>query len=285
MLAPCFLLLFIFAYIPMGGLIIAFKDFRLSLGILESPWCGLDVFQRLFASPNFSNALRNTLVISALRLTVGFAAPILFAILLNEIRVKWFARSIQTATYLPYLFSWVVLGGIFQMLLSESGPINGLITSWGLGAIPFMTNDFWFIATLVITGIWQTAGYTAIIYLAALAGINPGLYEAAEIDGAGRFRQILHITLPMLRPTIIVLFILQIGHILNAGFDQVYNMYNPSVYDVSDIIDTYVLRRLFTMDYSLATAAGLFKSFIGFFLVIIANKMARRWSDQGTGLW
>lgn len=285
MLAPCFLLVFVFLYIPMGGLIIAFKDFRLSLGILDSAWCGLDSFKQLFGSSDFPNALKNTLVISGLRLTVGFVAPIMFAILLNEVRIKWFGRSVQTLTYLPYLFSWVVLGGIFQMLLAESGPMNSVLVSVGLEPIPFLTSDFWFIVTLVVTAIWQTAGYTAVIYLAALAGIDPGLYEAARMDGAGRFKQMIHVTLPMLRPTIIVLLILQIGYILSAGFDQIYNMYNPSVYDVADVIDTYVLRRLLTMDFSLATAAGLFKSVVGFILVVIANKLARRWSDGGSGLW
>lgn len=285
MFAPCFVIVFIFLYIPMGGLIVAFKDFRLSLGILNSPWNGFETFVKLFSSTDFPNALRNTLVISGLRLTVGFVAPILFAILLNEVRLKWFGRSVQTLTYLPYLFSWVVLGGIFQMLLAESGPINSMLVTMGFAPIPFLTSDVWFVVTLIVTAIWQSAGYTAVIYLAALAGIDPGLYEAARIDGAGRFKQALHVTLPMLRPTIIVLFILQVGHILNAGFDQIYNMYNPSVYNVSDIVDTYVLRRLLTMDFGLGTAAGLFKSVVGFILVIAANKLARRLSDGGSGLW
>ncbi|WOO40059.1 ABC transporter permease [Rubellicoccus peritrichatus] len=285
MLAPCFLLIFVFLYIPMGGLIVAFKDFRLSLGILDSPWNGLETFKKLFGSSDFPNALRNTLMISGLRLTVGFVAPIVFAILLNEMRLKWLGRFVQTATYLPYLFSWVVLGGIFQMLLAESGPMNSVLASIGIDPVPFLTSNFWFIVTLIVTGIWQAAGYTAVIYLAALAGIDPGLYEAAKMDGAGRFRQIIHVTLPMLRPTIIVLFILQVGHILSAGFDQIYNMYNPSVYGVSDVIDTYVLRRLLTMDFSIATAAGLFKSIVGLVLVLIANKLARRWSDGESGLW
>ncbi|MCH6258193.1 ABC transporter permease subunit [Puniceicoccaceae bacterium K14] len=285
MLAPCLLLVFVFLYIPMGGLIVAFKDFRLSLGILDSPWNGVDTFKKLFSSSDFPLALRNTIIISGLRLTVGFVAPIFFAILLNEVRLKWFGRSVQTLTYLPYLFSWVVLGGIFQMLLAESGPINSLLISLGGQAIPFLTDDVWFVITLVVTAIWQTAGYTAVIYLAALAGIDPGLYEAADIDGAGRFRKIIHVTLPMLRPTIIVLFVLQIGYILNAGFDQIYNLYNPSVYDVADVVDTYVLRRLLTMDFSLATAAGLFKSVVGFMMVMFANKLARRWQGGGSGLW
>lgn len=285
MIAPCMFLLFVFAYIPMGGLIIAFKDFRLSLGILESPWSGLDTFRQLFSSEDFPNALKNTLIISGLRITIGFAAPIVFALLLNEVRLKWFGRTVQTVTYLPYLFSWVVLGGIFQMILTESGPLNSILISLGLNPIPFLTGDTWFIVTLIVTGIWQSVGYTAVIYMAALAGIDPGLYEAARIDGAGRFKQTVHITLPMLQPTIIVLFILQIGHILSAGFDQIYNLYNPSVYEVSDIIDTYVLRRLLTMDFGLATAAGLFKAVVGFILVVLANHLARRWSDGESGVW
>ena len=169
----------------------------------------------------------------------------------------------QTVTYIPYFLSWVILGGIFLMIFSQSGPANQISQLFGVSPIEFLTNDFWFIVVVIATGIWQAAGYGAVIYLAALAGISPDLYEAAVVDGAGRWKQTLHITIPGLVPTIITLFILNLGHVLNAGFDQIYNMYNPMVYDAADIIDTYVLRRIVLMDFGLATGAGLFKSVDG----------------------
>jgi putative aldouronate transport system permease protein len=285
MLAPCFLLLLLFNYIPMLGNIIAFKDFRLDLGILASPWSGFENFRRLFSGADFMQALRNTVVISVLRLGIGFWAPIILALLLNEIRVRWFKRTIQTVTYLPYFFSWVILGGIFLMVFSLRGPANMIVSLFGLDPITFLTDDRWFLALLIGTAIWQGVGYGAVIYLAALSGIPVQLYEAAAVDGAGRWQQMLKITLPCLVPTMIVLFILRVGQILSAGFDQVYNLYNPMVYDVADIIDTYVLRRLQTMDFGLATAAGLFKSVIGLTLVVGTNMIVRRMSNNERGVW
>jgi putative aldouronate transport system permease protein len=285
MFLPCVLLMVVFCYVPMLGNIIAFKDFRLNLGILHSPWNGWDSFRGLFGSRDFPNALRNTLIISGLRLSIGFVSPLLFALLLNEIPNRYFKSFVQTATYLPYFFSWVVLGGIFQMLLAQSGPVNDLIAGVTGTRLPFLSNGGWFLFVLIATGIWQSVGYGAVIYLAALAGIDPGLYEAARIDGAGRLRQTIHITLPMLVPTIIVLFVLQVGYLLSAGFDQIYNLYNPTVYNVSDVLDTYVLRHMLTMDFSVATAAGLFKSAVGLLLVIAANSLARRLSKGEAGIW
>lgn len=285
MILPGLLFFVVFHYLPMGGLIIAFKDFRMSTGILDSAWCGLDNFRYLFQGQDFLNALRNTLFISMLRLGFGFLAPIVLALMLNELRITWYARTIQTLTYIPHFLSWVILGGIFLMLFSQRGPVNQLAALSGLGPIEFLTHGGWFLTTLIVTGIWQAAGYGAVIYLAALAGIDPGLYEAAVVDGAGRWKQTLHITLPCLMPTIVTLFILNLGHILNAGFDQIYNMYNPIVYDVSDIIDTYVLRRLQTMDFSLATAAGMFKSVVGLILIVLVNSIARRASGGEQGVW
>lgn len=285
MFLPAAIVLLIFYYLPMGGVITAFKDFRLNLGILKSPWVGLDVFRQLFGSEDFPNALRNTIVISILRLGFGFAAPIVLALMINEVRVRWFARTVQTLTYLPYFFSWVVLGGLFLMVLSLRGPVNAFLGGFGLDPISFLSEDAWFLFTLIATGIWQTVGYGAVIYLAALAGIDVQLYEAATVDGAGRWKQTLHITLPCLVPTIVVLFILNLGRILSAGFDQVYNLYNPMVYDVADIIDTYVLRHLVAMDFSLATAAGLFKGLVGLVLVVGVNAIARRMSGGEQGVW
>ncbi len=285
LIAPCVLYFVVFHYVPMVGLIIAFKELSLRLGILRSPWVGWENFSRLFASADFPRALKNTLVISSLRLVFGSIAPLALALLLNEVRIAWFKRGAQTLTYLPYFFSWVVLGGIFIMLLGGDGPVNTVVRSAAHSPINFLGDELWFLLVLIVTGIWQGAGYGAVIYLAALAGIDPHLYEAAKIDGAGRWQQVRYVTLPMLVPTIIVLLILSLGNILNAGFDQIYNLYNPMVYASSDIIDTYVLRRMINMDYGLATAAGLFKSVFSLVLVAGANQLARRWTRGEHSIW
>jgi putative aldouronate transport system permease protein len=285
MLAPVLLYFLIFHYAPMVGMVIAFKDYVMSDGLFGSAWVGWDNFARLFSSPDFPRALRNTLTISLLRLAFGFFAPVILALLLNELRLTLYRRAVQTLTYLPYFFSWVILGGIFLMLFSGGGPVNAFVKLLGANPIPFLTQGGWFIAVLVVTGIWQGAGYGAVVYLAALAGINPDLYEAAAMDGAGRWPQTRHITLPCLAPTMVALFILSLGGILTAGFDQIYNLYNPMVYGSADIIDTYVLRRLIGMDLGLATAAGMFKSVVGLVLVVGANALARRLSGGEQGVW
>ena len=277
--------LVVFRYTPMYGLIIAFKEFRMNQGLLGSAWCGLENFRGLLSGGDFLRALRNTILISLMRLSFGFVAPIVLALLLNELRVHWYKRTIQTLTYLPFFFSWVILGGIFKMVFSVDGPINDLLSGLGLEKIQFLAHKGWFLAMIIGTGIWQTVGYGAVIYLAALAGISPALYEAAMVDGAGRWRQTLHITLPCLIPTVVVLFILNLGGLLDAGFEQIYNLYNPIVYETSDILDTYVLRRLVTMDYGLGTAAGLFKSVVGLMLVVGANSLANRVSGGEHGVW
>lgn len=276
MLVPGLLLLFLFRYLPMGGIIIAFKELRLDLGILHSPWNGLENFRLLLSGQDFLLALRNTVVISLLRLTFGFFAPIALAILLNEVRLAWFKRTVQTASYLPHFFSWVILGGICLLMFSYHGPVNALLGKVRLGPYEFLTSNGWFLFTLIATGIWQSVGYGAVIYLAALAGISPTLYEAAMVDGAGRWQQMRHITLPALAPTMLTLFILSLGSILNAGFDQIFNMYNPLVYGVTDILDTYVLRRLMAMDYGVATAADLLKSIVCLGLIVGVNKIVQR---------
>jgi putative aldouronate transport system permease protein len=229
--------------------------------------------------------LRNTVTISLLRLCFGFFAPIALALMLNEVRVSWFKRTIQTVTYIPFFLSWVILGGIFLIMFAQNGPVNQLAMMVGIEPVEFLTNDFWFIVVIIVTGIWQAAGYGAVIYLAALSGISPDLYEAAVVDGAGRWNQTWHITIPGLVPTIVTLFILNLGHVLNAGFDQIYNMYNPMVFDAADIIDTYVLRRIVLMDFGLATGAGLFKSVIGLLMVVLANSLARRATGGEQGIW
>jgi len=285
MAVPVLLYFLIFHYAPMVGLVIAFKDYVMSAGLFGSAWVGVENFARLFGSPDFPRALRNTLTISLLRLTFGFCAPLILALLLNELRVSFYKRAIQTLTYLPHFFSWVILGGVFLMVFSGSGPVNAFVKLLGAKPIPFLTDGAWFIAVLVATGIWQSAGYGAVIYLAALAGINPDLYEAAAMDGANRWQQTWTITLPSLVPTMVTLFILSLGGILTAGFDQIYNLYNPMVYDVADIIDTYVLRRMIGLDLGLATAAGMFKSVVSLVLVVGANALARRISRGEQGVW
>jgi putative aldouronate transport system permease protein len=286
MFLPGLLLLVLFRYVPMYGVTIAFKNFRMLDGIAASPWIGMKHFQRLFSGPDSVRVIGNTLRISLLRLLFGFPAPIILALLLNEMRNLTFKRVIQTLTYLPHFFSWVILGGIFMMIFSTTGPVNIIMKALGAKrSIEFFSNDTLFIIMIVGTYIWQTAGWSSIIYLASLAGVDRNLYEAAYIDGAGRWKQTLHISIPALIPTIITLFILNLGHIMDAGFDQIYNLYNPMVYDVSDIVDTYVLRRLQSMDYSLGTAVGLFKSAVGLVLIVATNWIANRMSGGEQGIW
>jgi putative aldouronate transport system permease protein len=285
MITPGVVFFLVFQYLPMLGAVVAFKDYIMREGIVGSPWIGFDNFRRLFGSSDFLQALRNTLVISFLRLLFGFFAPIVLALLLNEIRLAGFKRTIQTLTYIPHFLSWIILGGIFLMVFSLDGPINHFVLLFRDNPISFLSDDAWFIFILIVTGIWSSAGFGAVIYLAALSGISPTLYEAAVVDGANRWQQTRHVTLPGLAPTIVVLLILSVGGILDAGFDQIYNMYNPMVYGVADIIDTYTLRRLMGMDIGLATAAGLFKSVVGMTLVVAVNAFARKISQGEQGLW
>ena len=275
----------IFSYIPMAGIVIAFKEYRLLDGIWGSPWVGLKQFEVLFQTPSFFEVLRNTVVISALRILFGFPAPILLALLLNELRSEKYKRVIQTISYLPHFLSWVVLAGIFLQFLSpSSGPINILLTKMGFQPIYFLGQPSTFVPTIIATGIWQSIGWGSIIYLAAISGISPELYESALLDGANRLQRIWYITLPSIAPTIVVLFILNMGSILNGGFDQIFNLYNDAVMSVADILDTYVYRRGLTgLQYSYAAAVGLFKNGIGFLVVFATNLFARKLGDAS--LW
>jgi putative aldouronate transport system permease protein len=284
-LAPTLVYFAVFHYGPMIGLILAFKKFISVQGILGSEWVGLDNFRELFGNPQFRTALRNTFVISALRLLFGFVAPIVLALMLNELRVLWFKGTVQTVTYIPYLLSWVILGGIFLLMFSATGPINQIVAGVRGSPVSFLSNDFWFLFLLIITGVWHSVGYGAVIYLAALAGISPDLYEAAKVDGAGRWHQLRHVTLPSLAPTIVVLLILNLGHIMDAGFDQIYNLYNPVVYGVSDIVDTYALRLLVQLEFGLSTATSLVKSVVGLALLLGANAIARRATHGEQGIF
>ncbi|SDC48687.1 putative aldouronate transport system permease protein [Paenibacillus sp. UNCCL117] len=283
MLIPALLFLLVFKYAPMYGVVIAFKDFNIIQGVMKSPWVGLQHFRELFTFSEFPQVVRNTLIISLMKLIVGFPAPIIMALLLNELRLALFKRTVQTITYLPHFISWVVVGGITVDLLSpNSGIVNKIMMSFGMEPVFFMTDERLFRWILVFTDIWKEAGWGAIIYLAALLGINEELFQAATVDGAGRMKQIWHISLPGIRSTIIVLLLLRLGHVLDVGFEQVLAMYNPTVYSVADIIDTYVFRvGLGTMQFGLTTAAGLFKSVIGCLLLVTANFIARKMGEDG----
>lgn len=285
MFVPVLLYYIIFCYIPMGGIVIAFKDFNLIKGIWGSEWVGFDNFRELFTTPSFYEILRNTLWISLLRLVFGFPAPILLAILLNEVSHARYKKAVQTISYLPHFLSWVILAGVFQRLLSpSSGAINAVLAKLNMNSVYFLGDSHWFVPTIIVTGIWQSVGWGTVIYMAAISGIDMQLYEAAMLDGAGRLKQILYITLPCLVPVITITLILNTGGILNAGFDQIMNLYNESVYDVGDIIDTYVYRRgLEGMQYSYSTAVNLFKNAIGLMFVLLSNKIAQKMGDHA--LW
>ena len=283
MLLPALLFLLVYKYMPMYGIIIAFKDFNIMQGLLKSSWVGLQHFRELFMFDEFPRVIMNTLVISLMKLVFGFPIPIILALLLNELLLKRFKRVIQTITYVPHFISWVVVGGIVIDLLSpSSGIVNKLIQSLGFQPIFFMSEGQWFRWILVLSDSWKEAGWGAIIYLAALLGVNDELFQAARVDGASRWRQIWHISLPCIRSTIVILLLLRIGHVFDAGFEQILVMYNATVYDVADIIDTYVFRiGLGQMKFGLTTAAGLFKSVIGCILLIVANTLARRMGEDG----
>ncbi|TBL74549.1 ABC transporter permease [Paenibacillus thalictri] len=283
MLVPALVFLLVFKYTPMYGVVIAFKDYNIIQGVMKSPWVGLQHFRELFAFDEFPKVVRNTLMISLMKLCLGFPAPIVLALLLNELRIAVFKRSVQTITYLPHFISWVVIGGLAVDLLSpNSGIVNKLIQLFGFEPVFFMSDEKLFRWILVFSDIWKEAGWGAIIYLAALLGINEELFQSATVDGAGRLKQIWHIALPGIRSTIIVLLLLRLGNVLEAGFEQVLAMYNPTVYEVADIIDTYVFRvGLGTMQFGLTTAAGLFKSVIGCVLLVAANFLARKMGEDG----
>ncbi len=287
MLLPVIVYFVIFKYVPMGGIVIAFKNYKIKQGIFGSAWCGLDNFTKAFATPTFARSVKNTLIISGLKLLFGFPAPIILALMLNEVTHLRFKKTVQTISYLPHFLSWVVLAGMFQQLLSpNNGAVNTVLKQvFGLKeSIYFLGNNQYFRGTLIVTDIWKNVGWSSILYLATISGIDPALYEAATVDGASRWQCTRYITIPSLVSTIVVMLILSIGSIMDAGFDQVFNLYNSAVYQTGDIIDTYVYRYgLGDMKYSLATAVGLFKNVIAFVLVVGTNLIARRIS--GEGIW
>ncbi len=280
MLLPGVILIAVFCYIPMGGILIAFQDYKVTKGILRSEWVGLENFRFLFSYPNFGQIMRNTVFIACSKLVLGLMAPVVFALLLNEIRHARYAKIVQTLVYLPNFLSWVILGGIFVTLLSPTGILNRALDLIGMGPYYFMGDNSLFPGTLIVTDVWKGFGYASIIYLATLTGINPELYEAAAIDGAGKWKQLIHVTLPGLAPILFVQAVLSLGGILNAGMDQIMNMYSPQVYASGDILDTYVYRLgLEQAQYSMSTAAGLFKSIIGLILMSAAYHFAVKYGE------
>lgn len=274
---------FLFQYVPMYGVLIAFKDYRIGLGILGSDWNGFAHFSNMFNDFLFLRALRNTIIISSLQIVFGFIAPLTLALLLNEITQLRFKRVVQSISYLPHFMSWVIVAGMIVEILSpERGVINYFMVLLGFEPINFLANRVAFIPILILSEVWKSMGWGAIIYLATLSSISPELYEAAEVDGANRFRKMINITIPGLVPVVIILFLLQIGNMLEIGYDQIMNLYNPLVYEVADIIDTYVYRTglvEFRLDY--AAAVGLFKNLVGVVLLITVNQIVRKYSDYG----
>ena len=281
LLVPAVTLLVVFKYVPMYGVGIAFVDYNIVKGILGSTWNNFKWFSWVFNDYFFWRVLRNTVILSLLRLAIGFPAPIILALLLNEIRNDPYKRAVQSVSYLPHFLSWVVLGGLVRELLSmQAGAVPYLMALVGLEPISFLTNIPTFRALLVVTGIWQGVGWGSIIYLAALSGIDPELYESASVDGANRMQMALRVTLPALIPVMTILLLLQIGNILEQGWDQIFNLYNDVVVSVSDVFETLVYRSgIEGAKYSYATAINLFQNVVGFVLLIAANQIVRRYNE------
>lgn len=284
MLLPGLIAIIIFHYLPMYGIVIAFKDFNLIEGITKSPWVGLKHFDALFQAREFQRVFRNTLLINIYRLIFQFPIPIVLALLINEVSHMFFKRTVQTITYLPHFLSWAIVGALVIDLLSPStGLINTTLKSFGMSPITLMDKKY-FRTILVASQTWKEAGWSAIIYLAAISSIDPQLYEAATVDGASKWHQICHITIPGIRSTIVFIILLRISAIMATDVEQILMLYNPVVYEVGDVIGTYVYRvGLGQMKYSYTTAVGLFQSVIGFILLVIANYLSRRYAE--TSMW
>ncbi|OUS72208.1 protein lplB [Paenibacillus sp. MY03] len=290
MCLPGLIFLVVYKFVPLLGLSLAFKDFNLFAGnniidsIMASPWVGMKHFNRIFEDEAFLRVISNTLIISLYKLVFLFPIPILVAISLNELRIRWMKRWVQTIVYLPHFLSWVIIFGLFYSLFGSYGMINKVIEAVGGQSISFFSDSSWFRSLLVFTEGWKETGWNTILFLAAMTAIDPQQQEAALIDGAGRFKRIWHITIPGIMPVIMLVLVLRLGQILNAGFEQVLVMYNPAVYDVADIIQTFVYRiGLGKMDFSLSTALGLFESVIAFILVYSSNQASKRF--LGKSIW
>lgn len=285
LMVPGLLYFVIFCYVPMYGITLAFKDFKILRGINGSPWVGLEHIKSIFQNQYIWRVLKNTLIISLSKLLFGFPAPIIFALLLNEVRCMRFKKLVQTVSYLPNFISWVIMSSIFQAIFSIHGPINSILNIFGVKSILFFGSSKVFVPLLIITDILKGFGWGSIIYFAAISNINPSLYESAVIDGANRLKQAIYITIPCLIPVITILLTLSVGGILSAGFDQIMNMYNPMVYNVADVLDTYIYRQgINQQNYSFVTAVGLLKSLVAVILISVSNLMARSLGNEHT-LW
>ncbi len=284
LLLPVIAYYLIFMYQPMYGAQIAFKQYSPGKGIWQSSWVGFQHFTNFFNSYYFIRLLRNTLLLNVYNLAFGFPAPIILALLINEVKNSMFKRTVQTVTYLPHFISIVVICGIIVDFSSKDGLINTILAGFGVHSIPFLTEPSWFRTIYISSGIWQEIGWGSIIYLSALASIDPQLYEACMVDGAGRFKQLWHVTLPGIVPTIIIMFILRMGRMMNVGADKVLLLYNPVTYETADVISTFVYRKgMLESNFSYSTAVGLFNSVINFSLLIGMNRLSRKFSE--TSLW
>jgi len=281
LLLPGLALLLIYSYVPMLGVVIAFQKFTIFSGWFGSPWVGLDNFKYVLDLPDTGRVIWNTLFIASMKIVAGLIVPIVIAILLNEVSRAFIKRSVQTLIYLPHFLSWVILSGILIDLLSPSeGLVNAFLAWMGIEPIFFLADNRWLPAVLIVSDVWKEFGFSTIVYLAAITSVNPTLYEAAVMDGANRWRQTLHITLPGMMPIIVLMATLSLGNVLNAGFDQVFNLSNPLVYESGDILDTMIYRIAFNdAQYGLATAVGLFKSVVSFLLISISYLLAYRFAN------
>ncbi len=282
---PCFVFYAIFRYGPLYGLIIAFKDYSVFTGIIDSPWVGLKYFERFFASPDFLILFRNTLLLGLYTLIFSFPFPILLAVLLNEVRARAFKKFVQTASYLPTFLSVVIICSmVIDFLSPNHGIVNQILVSFGFESKYFLIDSNWFRPIYVLSDIWANTGYEAIIFLAAIAGINPTLYEAAKVDGANRFRMMWNVTIPCLMPTILVIFILKTGSMIRIGYEKVLLLYNAMTYDVADVFSTFVYRKgLLESNYSYGAAVGLFEALVAMVMLLGANAISKRLG--GNTLW
>ena len=283
LLLPGVVFFIIFSYVPMYGVTLAFKEFKIGKGVLGSPWVGFANFVTVFRLEDFWRSVSNTVIISLQRLLIEFPVPIILALMLNEVSRSGLKKFYQTVLTFPNFLSWIVVYGLVYGIFSDAGIANKVLISLGLAKQSLLTNPTWFRPLLYVSSIWKSAGWLSIIYLAAISSIDPELYSAALVDGANRFQQTLHVTWPGMRSTVAILLILQVGNMMNAGFDQIFNMYNVSVYSVSDIIDTYIFRRslVTAQDFGGSTAIGLFKSLINFCLLVGANAIVKRFGEEG----
>ena len=280
LLLPGVILTFIFSYLPIYGIIMAFQNYNPGLGFWGSPWVGLENFQLVFSTPQFLSSIYNTFFISFFKIVIQTLSSVIFALLLNELRATGAKRLFQTIVYIPNFISWVIMAGILINLLASDGMVNMMLKSIGLKPVQFISNRGVFPWTMIMTDVWKTFGFGTVVYLASITSIDPELYEASVIDGAGRWKQTLYVTLPMLYPIIILMTVLGLGNVLNAGFDQVYNLYSPAVYPTGDIIDTFVYRLgLQNGKYAIGTAVGLFKSVVSCSLISLSLYTAYKFAN------